>query len=1025
MKHFLLGISLLVCGIHAAHAQVLINEVCNTADTNFLDEDGDAEDWIEFYNTGSTAVNMQGYTISRIENNKEVSWTFPSIIIRPFDYLTIFCSQKNRNAYFDHWEVPVYANNPWKYFIGYSNPPSNWADLTFNDASWSTGIGGIGYGDGDDSTVITPAISLFMRKSFFVADTSKIPTAALLIDYDDGFVAYLNGIEIARSNIGVYGDHPTYNTYAYDEHEATMYQNGNFSGAYFIDPHVIDSALKPGNNVFSIQTHNFSSGLDDLSSIPYFLIGVNDTAVTYYPFPATVFLHTNFNLNYTGQTIVLKNPSGTIVDQTQIGLTQHNHSRGRTPNGGPNWCLFDTPTPDTTNTTSACYTSYASTPGFSLPAGFYNGTQQVSFTGFGNDIVHYTLDGSEPTFLSPVFSGSVTVDSTRVIRARSFSTNSNFLPGPVITNTYFINENISLPVISLSSDPRNLFDWNYGIYVLGPNADTTAIPFFGANFWNGWARPGHVEYFDANGNQGFETNSELKIQGNYSKAWPQRGFSVGAKDNFEASAINYKLFPDKPITTFKSFNIRNAGSDWNTCHMRDRLNNKTVQKMCNIDIMDGKPCVLFINGKYWGVYEIREKEDKNYIANNHNVDPDKLDFLEFDGNIIEGSNKGFFDMVNFIGSANMSLQTNYDSARKLLDIANFADYFIAETYIINIDWLGTYTNNIKFWRTNKPVSKWRYVFWDTDLSMSFLPWYDGADTTNMLNRAINPPTANPHSIMLKSMLNNTEFRNYFVDRYCDMMNTIYRPHKFRKKAEDMHDEMLPEMGRHFNLWGGTSPWPNFIGRSDNVPEWENHIDSMVQFMYSRPNIARAQIQSQFGLIKPVDIGLAVDPPGAGQIQISTIIPDSLPWSGIYFDGVPVTMTQLTNPGYKFLYWRAANNTFSGDNLNSAITYDLDTNEVFTAYYRALDYYFDVSPNPFNGSTTITFELPEDMQASIKLYDLLGQKVADVVSDLSVTKAGVHSITLDAEALSLASGFYMAQFKAGDFKKTIKIIQSRN
>src|SRR5207237_1951507 len=127
-----------------------------------------------------------------------------------------------------------------------SEPSYTWRDISFNDAGWSTGIGGIGYGDGDDSTVIAPTTSLYMRKSFTVADTSKIPTTALLLDYDDGFVAYLNNVEIARANVGVYGDHPAYNTYAYNEHEATQYQNGNFSGAFFIDPHVVDSALKPG-----------------------------------------------------------------------------------------------------------------------------------------------------------------------------------------------------------------------------------------------------------------------------------------------------------------------------------------------------------------------------------------------------------------------------------------------------------------------------------------------------------------------------------------------------------------------------------------------------------------------------------------------------------------------------------------------------------------------------------------------------------------------------------------------------------
>ena len=302
-------------------AQIVINEVSSASVSTYLDEDQSQEDWIEFYNTSASPINMNGYTISVNENGKIYSWVFPSIIIKPLEYLTVFCSKKDRKAYFDHWEVPVVAAQPWKYFLGTTNPPSNWRSLAFNDASWLTGPASFGYGDADDATVIPSTVnSVFLRQQFTIADTSKIPTALLLLDYDDAFVAYLNDVEIGRSNIGVYGDHPLYNTSAYDEHEATYYQNSQFSGFSFISPKLVDSALKQGNNVFSIQVHNFigATGTPDLTALPYFLIGVNDTAVTYYPFPAKVNLHTSFNLNSTGQMLTLTDAAGTIKDQHTI-----------------------------------------------------------------------------------------------------------------------------------------------------------------------------------------------------------------------------------------------------------------------------------------------------------------------------------------------------------------------------------------------------------------------------------------------------------------------------------------------------------------------------------------------------------------------------------------------------------------------------------------------------------------------------------------------------------------------------------
>jgi hypothetical protein len=1006
-------------------AQVLINEVSSASVSTFLDEDGDQEDWIEFYNSSGIPVNMGGYTISTTENGEVKSWTFPSIIIKPFQYLTVFCSGKNRNAYFDHWEVPVYANNPWKYFLGVSDPPPTWRDITFNDASWATGNGGIGYGDGDDSTVIAPVYSVFMRKSFYVADTSKIPTGLLFLDYDDAYVAYLNGVEISRSNIGVYGDHPAFNTLAYDEHEAIAYSTGNFSGAAFVPPQQIDTVLKPGMNVFSLQVHNYSGGLDDLSAIPYFLIGVNDTTVTYFPFAATVNLHTSFHLNSNGQTLTLKNASGAVQDEHIIGNMQLNNTYGRRPDGGSSWYYFDTPTPDTTNNTSPFYTNYLAKPSFDLPAGFYSTPQTAGVSSAG--LVRYTLDGSDPSQSSALYTGPISIDSTTVLRARNYSSNPYELPSEIITNTYFINENIDLPVVSLTSDPYNLFDYNYGIYVFGPGADTVNIPFQGSNFWKGWERPANIEYFDPHGDLGFETPSSIAIQGNYSKAWPQRGFTVRTRDNFKGETINYPLFPDKPITQYKSFNIRNAGSDWNTCHMRDRFNQKNAQKSTSLDIMDGRPCVLFINGRYWGVYELREKQDKDYVEANTGVPSGKIDLLEFDGNIIEGSNAGFLNMVSYIAGNDMSVPANYNTVKGMLDIENFCDYFITETFIINVDWLGSYTNNIKFWRPNNPAGKWRYMLWDTDLSLGFANSIvaGASPNTDFLDVAIHPPTANPHSTMLRNLLANTEFKNYFVDRYADLINTVFQPDKMLAGAQELHDEMLPEMARHFNRWNGTwsSSWSGFIGRAGNVAEWENEIDSMLLFSDTRVAYARNQIQGQFSLAKQVDVTLDAVPAGAGKIKISTVTPETLPWSGVYFDGVPVTITAIANPGYEFRYWEA-NSNLPVNNASASMTLNIDTSDVFKAHFEKLELGMDVYPNPFNDMITINYELPESMQVSLKLYSVIGQEVAQIIFPESFQPEGSNSIQFNAEGLSLAQGLYFLEFRAKDKTTVVKLVRAK-
>jgi hypothetical protein len=1004
-------------------AQIVINEVSSAGTVNFVDEDNEAQDWIELYNTSSTTINLEGYELINSEGNEAYSWIFPDVNIPPNSHLTVFCSEKNRRVWFDHWEVPVYPNVLWRYFVGTAEPPVDWREISFNDSGWLIGQGGIGYGDGDDSTVIPASLSVYMRKSFFIADTSIIPTAALLIDFDDAFVAYLNGVEIARYGIGVYGDHPAYNTLAYDEHEAQMYQTGNISAAYFIDPVLLDSAIRPGNNVFSIQVHNHADGLDDLTALPYFLIGVSNTSVTYFPFPANIHLHTNFNLNSTGQTIQLKNPSGTLIDQITTEGMQMNNSRGRSPDGATNLCLFDTPSPDTTNLISNCFAGYANAPVFTLDAGFYNGSQVVGISSTTPGVIKWTNNGDDPVLSSTTYTSAISIDSNQVLRARLFPTDPNLLPSKIATNSYFIDENITLPVISLTSDNYNLFDWNYGIYVLGPNADITAVPFMGANFWQGWERPANIEYFDKTHNPIFETNSGIKIQGNYSKAWPQRGFSVKAKDNYGGETIHYKLFKDKPwIDKVKSFNIRNAGSDWSTAHMRDRLN-QTIAQVSNVETMAGFPCVLFINGQYWGVYEIREKQDEDYLENNARVNTNYIDFLQFDGSIIEGTNQHFLEMANYIASTDMSVQSNYDSAKAMLDIENFCDYFITETYVVNIDWLGSYTNNIKFWRPTSPVGKWRYILWDTDLSLGMFPSFGGSFTTDMLDVAIHPTTANPHSLILASLLNNSNFKNYFVNRYADLMNTSLLPSNYQETAEAFETEMLPEMNRHFALWGGTSPIPGFVGRSDNTSDWQSNVDSLVWFVQNRLPYARYYIQQQFSLTKQVETVLSAYPENAGLIKINTIQPEPLPWSGIYYDGVPVTMTAVPNPGYLFLYWKS-NTIIANENYNQTITLNVDSNDVFTAYFEEIGNYFAAFPNPFSDVVKVIYDISPSQQAELALYDVTGRMIKSYFNYSVFQTEGRHEMEITKGDLPTSAGIYFLKFSTEHQSQTIPLVRTK-
>lgn len=1023
-------------------SQVVINEVCPANDALIPDEDGDYEDWLELYNPTNATINLKNYQFVYEEADEAtVTWTFPKVFIKPKSHTIVFTSEKNRTDVIDHWEVPVYYNFPWKYFVGVSEPDSNWRKPTFNDASWLTGQGGIGYGDGDDSTIISPSASVYMRQTFTLPDTSQLSIGFFVGDIDDGFVAYLNDVELGRFNVGVQGDHPAYNTLAYDEHEAQMYQNGNFSVAFLVPENIMDSALKQGTNVFCIQTHNYSGGLDDLSSIPIFLTGIKDTSVTYFPFPADLYPHTNFSLSNTdGFTISLKDSLGNLMDKQTFlpSCVQPNNSRGRTPDGDTTWCLFYFPTPNDTNDVSPCFDSYLPASSFTVSpnGGFYTTPQTLTITTSPGVVVFYSKNGNNPTPADILYTGPVTIDSTQVIRARAYDTTWVKLMSQTITNTYFINEIISLPVISLSLDSLGLWDDTTGIYVMGvnPNTDTINPPYANANFWMDWRKQAHTEFFDKNKTLGFEQDCATEIHGNFSRAWPQKSFRIMANDDYMDPYINYKIFPDKNIDKFRSFNIRNAGIDWNTCHFRDRLMQKLVQNKTDADMMDGEPVVLFLNGQYWGVYEMRERQDEYYLAENHNVDPKNVDLLRFEGDIMEGSNAAFLSMAQYIGFNDMTIQANYDSALKLIDFENYCDYFISETYYDNIDWIyQDGSNNIKFWRTINPPGKWRYILWDTDLGLQLFQPNPliGIGTSftcedNYLGQITSPAAASVHSLMLKSLLDNITFRNYFINRYADIMNTVFHPVNFEKKAYQLRDEMQPEMARQFTKWNGSILIFGIltVGRATDVPSWLAQVDTMVDYINCRPYHVRDSLQSEFSLVKQVDVTLNVSPDKSGNIKLNTITKlDSLPWTGVYFDGVPITMTATPVAGYKFLHWQSPT-LISSPDKNSSVTINVTQNETFTAYFEKLELDFSAYPNPFTNEFTLTYELTKEMQASVKAFDVLGRQAAEIVSDDNLQKEGVYTVNVSMDKYPLASGLYFIKFTAGEFSKTIKMIRTK-
>ncbi len=199
----------------------------------------------------------------------------------------------------DHWETVIFNDNIWSYETGSNSIPNDWKNPGFNDSQWAIGPGGIGYDDGDDNTIITSAISVFMRREFELIDTSVINYGILHADYDDAFVAYLNGVEIARSNIGTTGIPPAFNQTSVDYHEANLYQGG-VPEDYLLSGPSFKSLINQGTNTLAIQVHNQDISSSDMSSNFFLSVGISDNSMNYNNTPSWFtppFIATSFESN--------------------------------------------------------------------------------------------------------------------------------------------------------------------------------------------------------------------------------------------------------------------------------------------------------------------------------------------------------------------------------------------------------------------------------------------------------------------------------------------------------------------------------------------------------------------------------------------------------------------------------------------------------------------------------------------------------------------------------------------------------
>lgn len=976
--------------LHLISQSIVINEIMADNQSTIADEDGDFPDWIELYNTSDLTINMSGLSLSDDETAK---WFLPDLTLTSKGHLLIFASDKDRPDLL-FWNTIVNQGDVWRYRPGDSQPPIHWADVDFDDSGWARGPSGFGYGDNDDATIITGYLSVYVRTSFFIDDLDAVKNVVLHIDFDDSFIAYVNGQEIARQNIGLPGEFVPYDRPADGGHEALLIQG---------QPHLrcdVDdlSVLRAGENVLAVQVHNHDIGSSDMSLIPFLSIGTLTRPESmrippdFLDLPGS-FLHTNFKIKSEGETIHLFDAAGSVVDSARTPHLARDVSFARVPDGASQWQISALPTPGETNIDSVYYKP-AAAPQFSHTGGLYDAPFTLSLTDTSGCDIYYTIDGSVPDESSMRYINPIAIDKTVCLRARCFF--SPLQPSDIITHTFVFNEDTKFAVVALASDPYNLFDYDYGIFARGPNAES-AYPYMGANFWQDWERPVHIEFYEPTGELGFALNAGMKVFGGWSRGRDQKSMAIFQRARYDSRQIDYQIFPQKSITHFESLILRNGGNDWTHTMFRDAFMQSLCAGETDLETMAYRPAQVYLNGEYWGILILREKINEHFLAANRGIDPDRVDILDREGReayeIMAGSNADYLDLWRFIEQHDLSVLENYVAVSSRMDIDNFIDYEIAQIYFGNTDWPG---NNIKYYRPQTPGSKWRWLIYDTDFGFHL---YDDSYSRNTLEFATEPygpswPNPPWSTFLLRSLLESAHFERQFINRFADHMNTTFQADRVTAFLDDFDSLFGAEIHRQRQRWPGS------------VQQYNSALNRMYTFAERRQDYMQSFIQDMFDLKGIIKVQVDISPAGSGAVRINSKKLEMFPWHGEYFQDIPIDIAAIPASGYRFDHWDGS----SEPDMN--FKYDSHQNLNITAVFQqATDAAADLVINEINYNSGPDFpakdwfELynPGDVSLS-----LAGWKVRDGVAE--------HLWDLPSHAVIPARGYAVICTDTTFFKK---------
>jgi hypothetical protein len=594
-------------------------------------------------------------------------------------------------------------------------------------------------------------------------------------------------------------------------------------------------------------------------------------------------LHTNFKLTATGEELAIISPLEVVIDSIVFGNQEPNISMGRKTDGSSEWAYFTEPTPGASNNTINYTGIVKSDPSFSIPGGIYHAPISLEIkTIFGGD-VRYTLDGSEPDEQSKVALAPIRITKNTVVRARIYKTGQ--ILGPVNTNTYLIdteNKINNLPIVCLSSDPDNFWDQEKGIYVVHDSKPK-------------WEIPVNIELFENDGRVGaaFNLRAGVKSTGLYSWQLPEKMLGISFRKEYGASKLEYPLIFDKPRKVYDTFSLRASGSDWGNTMFRDGMIQTSSVLNTNNDDSGFRACVVYINGEYMGIHNIREKIDEDYVVGNHGLKPGTFDMIEETDSGHYAETGDYEANARFVSlyAKDLTIQANYDALAAEMDIDQFTEMVCTEVYSGN----SSIGHNLMKYKP-KGSGKWKWILMDFDRG------FEGIND-QLINFYINSVSTNDWPF--KNLMNNANYKKQFGIKLANLLFTTFNSDRMISQIDEHQKLIEEEMPNHIERWAGTHGTGNYSGiyGISSMDNWLSEVEVLRTFARERPNVILNDL-TKYGFQSPVPVTISTFPVKTGNLTFNGFkIPVDI-CSGGYPKGEEIKLTAEAKAGYKFIRWES-------------------------------------------------------------------------------------------------------------------------